>query len=234
MKTLIVGMGEVGRALDKVLSPIYETYTKDLDSKPVEKCEIMHVCIRYTPDFLGIVEEYADKSEASIINVCTTVPPGTTRKLGFRAVHSTTRGLHPHLEESILTFVKHIGGPQAPAVAEYFEAAGVTTKTHATPETTETAHVLANAAYGVQLLLADQLQAICRHYGVDYVDAVMGYIQTQNEGYMQLGHPSKVRMILTPPNGVIGGHCVKHSASLLPSEVLQLSPFIKALAEAKQ
>lgn len=217
MASLIVGMGEVGRALHAVLKGTYEVATKDIEPGPVPaNVDVLHVCMRYSDDFTRTVLEYMAASRPRIVDICTTVPPGTTRKLGRRAVHSTTRGLHPNLATSLKTFVKHIGGEQAAELSEYYNRAGITTMNHANPETTELAHILGNAQYGVNLMFADEMAKLCRTYGVDYHEAVTLYAHTHNDGYEELGHNSKLRMILYPPQGQIGGHCVTQGAQLIP------------------
>ena len=67
-------------------------------------------------------------------------------------------------------------------------------------------------------MFADEAAKLCRYYGVDYYD-YMKYTESNNDGYIALGHKTKVRSILTPPNGKIGGHCVNMSAGLIPKEV---------------
>lgn len=229
MKTLIVGLGEVGGALERLLSPVYPVVTKDLEEKEVPAgVEIMHVCIRYSPDFDKIVRGYMAAYKPRIVNICSTVPPGTSRALGRHVVHSTTRGLHPNLDRGLQAIKKHVGGPAAKEVAAYFARAGVRCVVHAQPDTTELAHILNNVAYGINLMFADEMARICRHYGVDYFEAVMKYTQTNNDGYEALDHASKRRMILTPPGGRIGGHCVVQSANLIPEDVR--TPMLELLA----
>lgn len=216
MKSVIVGMGEVGTALFRVLSGKHEVVTKDIASKrlPVN-IDVLHICLRYDDRFVDTVNGYITKCNPKIVDICTTVPPGTTSLIGSNAVHSTTRGLHPNLEKSIRTFCKHIGGRMADKLADYYVEAGVKTITHKNPETTELAHILSNCLYGVNLMFADEMSNICRNYGVDYVDSVIGYNKTSNDGYAELGHESKFRMLLTPPGGSIGGHCVVSNAKLI-------------------
>ena len=218
MKGLIIGMGEVGKALYAVLKDTHEIHTKDLDNAKIPaRVDVMHVCLRYSGDFKRIVDRYASECHPDIIDICTTVPPGTTERI-YGACHSTTRGLHPNLETSLRTFVKHIGGEQAYELAKYYNEAGIKTKIHATAKTTEIAHILSNSVYGINVIFAQEMADLCRDYGVDYTEAVVAYNQTSNDGYLKLGHPSKMRMILTPPGKKIGGHCVTQNANLIPQE----------------
>jgi len=235
LRSLIIGMGEVGTALHEVIKDRHETWTKDQgdyvgprgkESDDPTDIEIIHICLNFKPEdpdwWMGVVAKYALNIKPKIINVQTTVPPGTTALLqklvNIPCVHSTTRGLHPNLTESIRTFDKHVGGPESDAVAKYFHLCGLDIIIHATAKTTELAHILQNTAYGVQLMFADEMDKLCREYGVDYHEAVTIYTATGNQGYHDLGHSSKIRMNLTPPRGKIGGHCIVYGANLIPSE----------------
>lgn len=232
MKGLVIGLGEVGRAHLNLLKEKYETYGRDIEEPKEwqpEHFEILHLCIRYSDRFLDTVRDYAVRYKPAVINVCSTVPPGTCEKIGQEAVHSTTRGLHPNLEEGLLAINKHIGGPKAEPVARYFRRSGISCITHRSARTTELAHILNNAAYGVNLMFADEMAKICRHYGVDYSQAVTLYTMTNNTGYRALDHEGKCRMILTPPGGRIGGHCVTTSAGLIADAVS--TPMLKMLVE---
>lgn len=222
MKSIVVGhRGEVGSALMRVLKPVYqETYGIDLAEKDAPegfKPDILHISIRYSGDFHRIVSDYLRHLQPRLLDICTTVPPGTTASFGPRAVHSTTRGAHPHLDMGLRAIPKHIGGPKSETVASYFRKAGIVCITDPNPATTEVLHLLNNIHYGVNLMFADEAARICRAYGVDFMD-YLTYTMTNNSGFTALGHESKVRPVLTPPGGRIGGHCVVPSARLVAED----------------
>lgn len=225
MNHAIIGLGEVGRALSSVLKKEFYVWEKDIEGRgsPRHPIEILHVCLNYqemgSMRFRAVVRSFQRWLKPRILDICSTVPPGTTEGFGGAAVHSTTRGLHPNLRSGLLTITKHVGGPKADVVAQEYLKVGVKCVTHANPRTTEIAHILNNAAYGVSLMFADEMAKLCREYGVDYFEAVMKYTATHNEGFIALDHPRFVRSILTPPNGKIGGHCVQPAAILIPKEL---------------
>lgn len=225
-------MGEVGQAHFDLLSEnnndvrgydIDASKCRNMDKfnkiieHPGDNVDALIIAIRYRDDFVQTAKDYVARYWPKLIINCSTVPPGTTERISELAVHSTTRGLHPNLKQGLLSITKHIGGPRTQAIeaATLFESVGIKCEVHNTAKTTELAHILNNVAYGISLMAADEFQRICRHYGVDYYQAVMKYTETNNEGYRRLGNDSKVRPILTPPNGHIGGHCVVQSAALL-------------------
>lgn len=227
---LIVGYGEVGRAHAHVLARGgINVQAVDLDPDRVPKefeaekkwpVDLILFAMRYSDSFVDDCLTYIEGRSPKHIGVLTTVPVGTTRRVSAEAFHSTTRGLHPRLDDGLLTIPKHFGGRHAEQMAEIFEGAGFPIGgIHHRPETTELAHILNNAAYGANIALAAEMEKVCRHYGVDYTEAVIGYTRTNNIGFERLDHGSKCRMVLTPPGAKIGGHCVSMSANLVPKEL---------------
>jgi hypothetical protein len=221
----IIGMGEVGSALATVLGKSV-VWTKDLADKPLPDAsiDVVHVCLNYHglghERWKKIAQTYVEQLMPKFVSNCSTVAPGTTedvfREYPVKAIHSTTRGLHPNLTTGLLRIVKHVGGPGAETMAREFSKHGIQCVTHSSSRTTELAHILNNSAYGISLMFADEMAKLCREYGVDYYEAVMKYTETHNRGFRELDHPRLVRSILTPPYGRIGGHCVTQGAELIP------------------
>lgn len=236
---VILGVGEIGSAYVRILAPKYRVFRVDIRpelSDPADilpdPADVLHICLRYTPRFLDIVKAAVEKFQPRLINNMTTCPPGITEQIAADACHSTTRGLHPHLEAWVRTGTKHIGGPDAAALAQVFAAVGIKTVVHDQAKTTELAHIMSNALYGVQIMFADEMDRLCREYGVDYFEAVQLYSMTHNQGYAAAGVRSKFRPILTPPHGRIGGHCVTQGAGLIPEKMR--GPLLDRLAAFNQ
>jgi hypothetical protein len=232
VKNLILGGGEIGSAYAKILDNVYVLDVlpeRSSKGKPPKKCDVLHVCLRYTPEFEGIVWEAIKTYKPRVLNVMSTVPPGTTEKFGTLTLvaHSTTRGLHPNLLESIMKTPKHIGGKGAAAVAEVFKGT-LDCVLHDHAKTTELAHILSNFLYACEIMAADEMDKLCRAYGVDYFEAVQLYSKSHNDGYRAMGLHSKYRPVLTPPSGKIGGHCVKLPPELIPDHLH--GPLMKMLA----
>jgi len=240
-KVLIVGMGEVGLAHANILSKSYEVKGIDLDIEKVPQefrigkdeifnCSVMLVAIPYSEDFVKTVSELIKIHKPShFVNVLSTVPPGTCEKIGPSVSHSTTRGLHPNLENGLLNIIKHIGGHNHQDVSNFYKKAGISTISTGQARTTEMAHILNNCSYGINLIWADEMQKLCRTFGVDYFEAVMLYTLSNNVGFQKISQASKSRMILTPPNGKIGGHCVVQAANLIEENLR--TPMLKILSK---
>lgn len=221
MISVVLGAGEIGQAYYKLLKPNGDVRRVDViksrSDKAPKSADVLHICLRYGPDFLATVAAAVKRFKPRLINNMTTCPPGTTEMIGPDACHSTTRGLHPDLLSWIQNGTKHIGGPRAAEVAECFP--GVKTVLHDHAKTTELAHILSNFLYATEIMAADEMDKICRAYGVDYFEAVQLYSKTHNDGYRELGLHSKYRPVLTPPSGRLGGHCISLPPTLIPKEI---------------
>jgi len=238
-RILIIGMGEVGTAHAEILKRIYDVKAIDLDVSKVPDDmivkdkewipSIIFIAIRYSIEFEKVVRAYVQRYPRSYVSILSTVPVGTTERLNPLFTHSTTRGLHPNLITGLRTITKHIGGLTSKKIADILSFAGINCIRHESSRTTEAAHILNNCAYGVNLMLADEMQTLCRQWGVDYTEVVIKYTETNNQGYTALDHKSKCRMVLTPPNGHIGGHCVVQSANLM--ELDEKTPMLKLLSD---
>ena len=217
---VVCGLGEVGSALVEVLGKRFKVIGLDPakgKNKPPKICDFLHIAFPPSKRFKAEADAYIGNLDPSVVIVHSSVAVGTTRSLyGGDAVHSPIEGLHPHLAGSMLTFRKHFGGEKADDAAKPFLALGCRVKTHNRPETTELAKLLSTSRYGLALLVAQEQAAICREAGVSYMDAVMGYQQTYNEGYAALDHHNVIQPVLHPPQTAISGHCILPNAKLLP------------------
>jgi len=204
MRTLIVGMGQVGRALYKVLEPHYLTCAWPDTSKWMRCSGIMHICFPYSEDFEGEVKSYQEKFLPKYTVIHSTVPVGTSRKLG--AIHSPVRGLHPNLESGIRTFVKYLGGGQASEVADYFRRAGLRVYLTDKPETTELMKIWSTTWYAAEIEMTKQIKRDCDKNSVPF-ELWSLWAQSYNEGYGELGYPEYARPNLVPIMKPQGGHC---------------------------
>lgn len=232
MKSLILGAGEIGSAYYSILNEHYSVWRLDIrpelrDDPLPDQADILHVCLRYNDGWESAVHDAIDQFRPELINIMTTTPPGTTAKLGPRAVHSTTRGLHPALSDFIKATPKHIGGPAADRVAAYFIGAGIECITHAKAVTTELLHIASNTQYAASIVFAAEIEKLFREYGVDWFDFER-YSFTHNQGYAKMGYSSKFRPILHPPGPTINGHCLTQNSLLIPEE--KRGPIMRMIA----
>lgn len=221
MRTLIVGDGEIGTALQQVLVPYYDVFLRGLTAPPVWNggypyAEIMHICFPYSSEFVGNVRDYQREYKPRLTVIHSTVPVGTTAKCWVDinstvsgSVHSPIRGMHPNLAGGIKTFVKFIGGP-LPAVdevAEYFRRAGLRVYICRDSATTELAKIADTSYYAVCIEFIKELERICCKHKVPFAEAFTLFQQTYNDGWTLLGRSEYCRPILAPIQRKQGGHC---------------------------
>jgi hypothetical protein len=248
---IIIGFGEVGKAHWEVLKKAYpgKVFYKDIGPEVYDTngsvvkdipmfIDLMMIATQCDPNnmspFYGMIREYSGNTfHPHRIDILTTTPCGACEKIqgivGDRPVtKSTIRGMHPCLDKFLLDIPKHIGGPKAEELKEYYEGAGMTCICHMKARATELFHALNNSDYGVAILKAKENYDLCRHFGVDYME-YLEYKKSNNEGFLRAGFPSKVSPILTPPDNRIGGHCIVYSANSFPRYIQ--GPLMRELAE---
>lgn len=213
MKSLVIGRGEVGKALWSILIENYLTETIDQGDKVQGEFEIMHICFGYSDKFIDYVKQYQEKYKPKFTVIHSTVPTGTSRKVN--AIHSPIRGLHPNLEGGIRTFAKFLGGSEATGVADYFRRCGLKVILCDAQETTEALKLFDTEYYRVCIEFAQRVKKYCDKHGLNFHEVYTLGNQTYNEGYTKLGMPEVVRPVLQPIMKEIGGHCLLPNKELI-------------------
>ena len=220
MTSLIIGYGEVGRGLHKVIKG------KAMDKEPIAgEFDVIHICFPYSDNFTEQVKQYQLRYLPKITVIHSTVPIGTSDELG--AVHSPIRGVHPNIDKGIKTFVKFFGGKDAKKAAEQFKEKGITTYCVKDATTTEALKLLDTLQYGWQIILEKEIHRFCWETGLDFNTIYTLANKTYNEGYTKLKMPNVARPYLNHKEGKIGGHCVIPNCYLidfwLAKELLELN-----------
>ena len=219
MRTLIVGAGEIGTALKKVLDQ-YEPAI--IDKNPPNfsdysdsgfSFEILHICFCYSDEFISEVKRYQELYNPKYIVIHSTVPTGTSRKCG--AIHSPCIGQHPFIAEGLRTFPKMLGGEQASEVADYFRRAGLKVVLFNKQETTEAGKLFLTEYYRECINFAKRVKTYCDKHNLSFAETYTIPNTIYNSGYKKLGYEEFVRPILQPINTPISGHCVQPNAELI-------------------
>lgn len=214
-KHLIIGRGEIGNALFNILKKKFDVSIRDKDDNMVGKFDVLHIAYPPIKNFIGVTKKYIKEYKPSLVIIHSTIAVGTTKKIGTIAVHSPVRGIHPHLERGMRTFIKYFGGPKAKIAEKYFKEVGISTESFLKAETTELLKILDTTYYGWNIIYAKETKRICDEYRVDF-DAVYTRANKEyNKGYKKLGMPYVVRPVLKFMPGKIGGHCVIPNTKLL-------------------
>lgn len=209
MKHLVIGKGEVGTALQKIL----DCDAFDLGDENDEYYDVIHICFPYKELFEMSVLGYKREFDAKYVVIHSTVPVGTSASV--EACHSPIRGVHPFLEEGIRTFTKYFGGKDADIMAEEFKKKGLDTVVIAKSETTELMKLVDTTTYGLNILIEKEIYRLCEEHGANFSMVYTNANQTYNDGYKKLGMPQYSKYILEHRDGKIGGHCINENAKLL-------------------
>ena len=223
MKTLIIGYGEIGKSLYSIFSKYYEVQVIDKKEKARIKPEIIHICFPYSKDFIKEVKKYQEELNPKFTVIHSTVPVGTSSKCG--AIHSPVVGLHPHLEESIETFTKFLGGEKAGEVADYFRKAGIKVYITDKSETTELMKIMSTTYYATCVEYTKEVKRLCDKNKIPFEMWTL-WTNNYNEGYDELGYPQYIRPNLIPNMKKIGGHCLIPNLDLIDSKFAE---FIRSL-----
>ncbi len=222
MQSVIVGMGEVGKALGELFESSYHYDTSwdlDVSSLAAEINQngdpvVLHIAFPFNRDFMNQVRHYENLFKRSYTVIHSTVPIGTCRQLG--AYHSPVRGVHPHIAESMRTFVTYLapnkplsfGDGAGESLLQYMENAGFKIQMVDDSDDTEAGKLWSLAAYAVSITLEKQVYEHCMKNGLDFDMVYRDFTETYNSGYNSMGHPEYTRPVLKPMEGPIGGHCI--------------------------
>ncbi|MGB9756356.1 MAG: NAD(P)-binding domain-containing protein, partial [Candidatus Bathyarchaeales archaeon] len=249
-KVIVVGLGEVGRALFELLeeSSKFDVYGFDLDKEKMKSIvgyaelpdafDVMHICypcigqeqfVKTTLDYIRMF-----KPKITIIN--STIQPGTTQKIYEASkslvVHSPVRGMHRTLEtmkRDIKFWGKYVGGATEEAAElakRHFEKLGLKVKVLKSPMETELAKLFETVYRAWMIACFQEMHRISRYFGADFNEVV---------DMIEDIHKVRFNKPLHYP-GVIGGHCLIPNTELLlksyDSEFLKL--ILKSNEKRKQ
>jgi UDP-N-acetyl-D-mannosaminuronate dehydrogenase len=246
---LVVGLGEVGRALFELLreSGKFEVSGFDLDEEKMravgqkalpKQVDVMHVCIpcfdqeKFVKAVKGSVKQFKPK----LVIIDSTVPPGTTqtvfKRCGGLVAHSPVRGVHKsleHMKGELKRWTKYIGGvtvQSAETAKQHFRKLGLKARVLRGSVETELAKLFETTYRAWMVACFQEMHRISRHFDADF-DGVVDFLEDTHR--VRLDRP-----IMFP--GVIRGHCIIPNAELLlrsyDSEFLRL--ILKSNAEREK
>lgn len=224
----IIGTGDVGKAIKKIVEKKYHVFTKDRknDCIKMQPIDILHICIPYSEKFISIVVKMIKDYTPTLTIIESTVAPGCTRKIYKKTkrliCHSPIRGGHPNLYKSIQTFIKYIGPTSKEAgkkTQTYYKSLGLQTEVFANAETTEIAKLMDTTYYGWNIIFQKEMAKICTTHKVFFEQAYTKWNETYNEGYKKLNMPHVVRPVLKNYPGKIGGHCIISNCQILEKTI---------------
>lgn len=223
MQHLVIGLGEVGSAVQKIL----KCDGAEQNKAPQDQYEMIHICFPHSIKFVDEVKAYQTAYRAKYVVVHSTVPLGTCDP--HQWIHSPVRGVHPNLEEGIRTFTKYFGGVNAEFAAHEFSEKKITTLTTTKAAHTEALKLWDTTQYGIMIALEKEIHAYCKRHDLPFDLVYQHANMSYNEGYTKLGKPEVVRPYLDQHDGPIGGHCVIPNATILNNSEPLENPLVQKL-----
>lgn len=211
MKQLVIGLGEVGNAIQKILG--CDGYDVKSGLPPSIQYDVLHICFPFSEGFTGSTKAYIEEFKPNLVVVHSSVPVGTCDKEAW--VHSPVRGVHPNLEQGIRTFTKYFGGRNAHEAAGIFNDCGIVTAVVEKAANTEALKLWDTTQYGIMIALEKEIHQYCLIHDLDFDLIYCHANQSYNSGYTRLGMEHVVRPHLKHIDGPIGGHCVIPNAKII-------------------
>ena len=234
-KNLVVGLGEIGLPILKLISKKFNTVGFDINKKLMDKkkyekfknipTNFVHICIPFSDSFEENVIDIVKIHNPEAVVIHSTVSPNTTeklqKKLDIPVIYSATRGIHKRMFYDLKRYTKFYAlqpnAPRAEQVSREYsrllKKCGVKTKRMSTPLTLELAKLVVDTSYYGWLINYAQLSnMIAIENKVNY-DEMWSFA---DEIHKFLGNRPK----MFP--GVIGGHCLIPNLDLIRNDTLNL------------
>lgn len=218
MKTLIIGNGEVGKALYKVLSSCHEVYIRDIQDIDVSGIEVLHICYPDHEGFDKTTKNYILKYRPKVTIINSSVAVGTTDRCGFNSVYSPVRGRHPKLDSDLLIYKKFIFGRDKESVGLadlHFTLAGMETEQGTDPSTGEFLKLISNVHMGVEIAWRQEVQRMMTKFEIDS-KTYDQWEESYSKGYFQSGDFNLIRPVMRPDP--IGGHCILPCTDIISNQ----------------
>ena len=187
LRFAIVGFGVVGKSMKSLLpdAVVYDIAPgMPHDKQEVNQCDITFVCVPTPPASDGscdisIVEDSVAWIETPIIVIRSTVPPGTTKRLGrkynkrivFNPEYLGETPWHPYRDPRNIPFTI-LGGPKKDTaeVAEvYGQICGPSVRIYFTDSTTaELAKYMSNCFFATKVVFCNEFYHIAKAFEVEY------------------------------------------------------------------
>lgn len=228
MNVGIIGTGEVGSAIEKIVKKKFNVFTKDRKTDFIkgQKIEVLHICFPYSREFVKIAAKAIKEYKPVLTIIESTVAPKTTEKIYKQTktliCHSPIRGIHPNLYQGIKTFVKYLGPTSKKAgqkASDYYKKLGLKTEVFKDSKASEIAKLMDTTYYGWNIVFQKEMYKICKKEKIPFDQVYKKWNETYNQGYTKLKMPHVVRPVLKNYPGKIGGHCVISNCEILEKKL---------------
>jgi hypothetical protein len=219
MRIKLLGFGEVGKAIYTLFVEEHEVFIQDpalglevSESTHDKGLDVLLVCIPFSDNFM--IEVQKARVGIDKVVIFSSVPMGTTAQIK-NAIHIPIEGKHPNLEKHLKDWEVLVGIDKDNLYMDFYKEfiSSVFTINVLTPtEVSEGCKLLSTLLYGIQI---EYMRYAAKVLGGNYE-----YFNLYNDAYNKLYKKVNVpvsRSLLAPPEGLIGGHCVRQNAEYLNS-----------------
>lgn len=222
MKSIVIGAGQIGKALHEIFSAKHECYLRDvlMAANDPGTVEVLHIAYPFGENFVEITKDYISYYSPKLTIIHSSVEVGTTEKCGPHVVHSPERGRYPQLAGEMKVFQKFIGGGDAHdrvKARDYFKALDWETVLVDESRWTELVKLLSNIHLGLEIAWRQEVDRISKTLLSMPATAVYkAWEQSYNQGHERLGQKQLIRPIVRPDP--IGGHCILPCTEILSKQ----------------
>ena len=225
MTDLIIGMGEVGTALYKLLEErkiICATVDEGQEIASVGH-EFMHVCFPYSDRFAKDVIHYIDVYQPKAVIIHSTVKVGTTSIISRHTegripiFYSPIRGVHERFVQDLKRYDKFIA-PNFPQFNEKLQERFQNLILYDSPDSLELAKIMETTYYGFLIAFRKDVD---KRFGQMKLDSQI-FWDFCDEIHSNLGN----RPVMFNDGEPIGGHCVIPNLDLLPEPFEEYREYI--------
>ena len=229
MKVLVIGAGQIGKAIHEIVKPFHDVGIRDVEEdNAVRNPEILHICYPDNLYFVSETRKYISKYKPSLTIIHSSVAVGKTAQCGEDVVHCPVRGRHPNLAKEIPAFTLFVGGASKDTVnkaCKYLHGCGLIVKPVDDERATELCKLLSNVHMGLEIAWRQEVERMLKHFGVDST-TYESWEESYNFGYRVTGDEHLTRPTLKPDP--IGGHCILDCVDILGKQFhSKLFEFIK-------
>ncbi len=189
MKTLIIGAGEVGKALKEIISSFHETFIRDKKDFKHKKIDVLHICYPDSDRFVAITKAYIKQYKPKLTIINSSVKIGTTRNIGYETVYSPIRGRHSAngLDYEMNFFPKFISSlskVHAALACNYFASCGFQTTFVKDSDSLEFFKLISNVHLGLEIAWRQEVKRMMDKFFLDHRSYVE-WEKTYSEGIQE-------------------------------------------------
>lgn len=225
MNSIILGRGQVGNAISANINGDIQLFDKGEWEHIKIKCDVLHICIPYSKQFIKITEHAINLFSPQILIIHSTVKPKTTKSIKFtKKLYSPVNGRHDdNFAENTRLYNKYFAGNESSFdfiiknnIFKY-KCAFIKCK----PEQLEYSKIMCTNYMYWNLMYSNIIHDDCKKNGYDFRQVYTEWNINYNNGIEVLHHNWK-RPVYTYVKGLPGGHCLRPNIHLYDNKISKI------------